>query len=314
MDLDIAELNLRFLQKINSNEYRSECPKCGGHIHENGEYPDRFIIWVRSKTTGAPLGYCRGCKYIWVPKSHIDHYASIKNDVVNEIKADNAAKVEVSLQKLNDGRVWEKYHDNLNDITRQYYYNRLIEDYWIEYWQLGYNPSKTIYDKIGEYSTPTMTIPVFKDSNTVLTIRNRLLQPRKPTDKYRPEFSNLPTGLFLTDYERKPVGKALIVEGEFKAMTTYIAIGDPELYVVGIPGKNPNEEIFEKLSQCEPVYLLLDPDTYSGKDKSLLRVKNYFGSRARIIKTPGKIDDMILANEIKTTDILTMMKLATRDL
>lgn len=216
----------------------------------------------------------------------------------------NIQKAEQALKLLQEEKAWLRYNQNLDDESRKYYYDRKINDFWIEYWMLGYNPNKLVWSNNESYTTPAMTIPIFEPvTGKVLNIRNRLLSPLKPSDKYRPEKSGLPSTLYITD-KGAIKDKVFIVEGEFKAMTTYIELDEPDMYVVGSPGKTPNPDIFEPIKGCGVAYILLDPDADPRPMAKL------FGKNARIIRLPYKVDDMIVRNDIGKRELNNLIDYA----
>jgi hypothetical protein len=316
---EISEINVQYIHKINNSEYASSCPQCGGTMHRNGEKPDRFRIWFNSKTTGGVMGWCRQCGYTWFPKGqNVDpakHQEWINERRNQELQ--KKEKVEHAIGLLQQEQVWLKYHENLNEDRRYFYYDRKIEDYWIEYWLLGYNLEKVIWNGHAEYKTPTLTIPVFEpETRRVITIRHRLLQPQDQSDKYRPEFGGLPASLYFTDLDKKPKNKVIIVEGEFKAMTTYITLDDPNMFVVGLPGKSPNLEMLQVLDECEVVYLLLDPDAFVKQKNDQItpirRLVDHFKEKSRVISLPYKVDDMISNGMIEKQDLKQLINTARK--
>ena len=42
-----------YIHKVSENEYHSSCPNCGGELHSDGSWPDRFVMW-RSSRRGEP--------------------------------------------------------------------------------------------------------------------------------------------------------------------------------------------------------------------------------------------------------------------
>ncbi len=321
MNLPIEAANLRvsYVQR-HGEEYSSSCPKCGGSVHRNGDWPDRFRIWTRSRVTGGILGWCRRCGYIWTPKGEklTPEQQQAWIDERKHVEDERKRSAERALENLRREQAWIKYHDNLDGEIRQYFYDRRLPDEWIDYWMLGYNPEKIIYDNQGEYTSPTLTIPIFlPEQPEPITIRNRILEPRIAGDKYRPEFGHLPSSLFYVDHTHKAQGRALIVEGEFKAMTTHICIGDPDLHIVGTPGKTPSEELLKsQLKDCEIIYLLLDPDAYVSEQRGRItpvrRMIDIFGERSRIMQLPYKVDDMLLSGQLTKKELLGLMQTARR--
>ena len=317
---ELVELDgkISYICRISYNELSSTCFRCGGERHQNGEYPDRFRIWIKSKATGAALGWCRRCGAIWMPHGEkLDpeaHSRWIEERKVYE--QETKTKVEYALGLLKQEQAWVTYNQNLSGELRHYYYKRGIDDFWIAYWMLGYNPAKVVWTGKQEYTTPTLTIPIFLPrEETPLTIRNRLLEPKDHNDKYRPEFGNLPSGLFITNRDQKPTGKAVVIEGEFKSMTTSIVMDSLDYHVVGVPGKTPNLEMLSLLDDCEVVYLLLDPDAFN-KPKNgispMRRMVEYFKDRSRVIRVPEKIDDMLLSKQLSKVGLFKLIKGARR--
>ena len=310
---------VHYVRKVGGYEFSSTCPNCGGSMHEHGEYPDRFRMFTKSRATGGALGFCRQCGYIWTPKNEkLDPESQQR--WIEERRAyelERKQKAEHAIELLRKEQVWVRYHENLTGEVRQYYHKRGIDDYWIDYFELGYNPEKRVWTDEGEYFTPALTIPVFyPQENEPITIRNRLLNPLNPADKYRPETSGLPSSLYFTDRDNEPENKVLVVEGEFKAMTVMITLDDPTIFVVGTPGKTPSDEIMNPLKNCEVVYLLLDPDAYvkqaNERVAPITRMVNYFGDKARVIQTPAKIDDMISNGWLFKKDLKNLLDSARR--
>jgi hypothetical protein len=66
---EFSELNgkVDFVIKRGHNEYSSSCPQCGGFVHQDGSYPDRFRLFIASEATGKPLGWCRSCGFTFWP-------------------------------------------------------------------------------------------------------------------------------------------------------------------------------------------------------------------------------------------------------
>mgnify|MGYP003440847534 CR=1 FL=1 len=67
LPLEFAELSGKVFyvrERIRGREWSSSCPKCGGIPHQNGQFPDRFRMWTKSKI-GKPFGWCRACNYKW---------------------------------------------------------------------------------------------------------------------------------------------------------------------------------------------------------------------------------------------------------
>jgi len=293
---------VNYIVKVGINEYAGSCPFCGGSPHPDGSFPDRFRMFIKSRATGKPLGWCRNCGKHWLPGKP----ARLTPEQMEAWKAERLQAEERRLedtrnaiQLLQDEKPWIRYHRQLTPEAVGMYEARGLGEFWQEFWQLGLCENRIIFDKDGQYFSNTLTIPVFAGKDNAVNLRHRILSPRQPSDKYRPEHKGLPASLFIADYERKLSGRVLLVEGEFKAMTTFICADDPKLHVVGIPGKSPDLALLEQLKDCEPVYVCLDPDAYDRDPKqpnapsAVERVVKVFQKRCRLLKLPEKIDDMI---------------------
>lgn len=316
---EFATLQVNYVKRISDNEYSSSCPKCGGSVHQFGELPDRFRMWIRSRATGGPLGWCRVCSFVWTPHGEKLDPAQHEKWVQERQDAEEERRrsAERALENLRREQAWVRYHENLGNTFRHHYYVRGITDKFIDYWMLGYNPHKEVWDNGESYVTPCLTIPIFLPGQTEpVTIRNRLLSPHRDGDKYRPENAGLPTSLFYTNRDTKPQKSCLVCEGEFKSMTVYITLDNPSMYVVGTPGKTPSAELMKsQLSDCDEVYFLMDPDAYiaDGKGKSAIRrMVDIFKEKSRIIQVPMKIDDMIANGSMDKRGLQNLIKTARR--
>lgn len=319
LPLEFAALQGRvfYIQRISDNEFAGSCPYCSGNMHPNGESPDRFRMWIKSRATGNPIGWCRNCGRTWSPHGEkldpIQHQNWVKER--QEAEQERLRSAERALENLRREQAWVRYHAQVGEV-RQMYHARGITDEWIDYWMLGYNPSKEVWDGESSYFTPTLTIPIFLPGQSEpITIRNRLLLPKCENDKYRPEYGGLPTSLFYADRTAKPKDKVLLVEGEFKAASTYIVL-DKSIPVVGTPGKTPSAELLKsQLSECDEIYILLDPDAFVSdrKGKSAIRrMVDIFGSKSRVIQVPRKIDDMLADGSMDKRGLQNLIRTARR--
>ena len=209
-----------------------------------------------------------------------------------------------ALDELKQARAWEKYYQNLetNDNARQLWRNRGIPDEWQNIWQLGYCPEFTYYTDDGKHSSASLTIPIFTNDYQPVNIRHRILNPFKPNDKYRPDMPGLKSLPFVADNDRKDHECVLVVEGEIKAMVTYIYLDSVKWQVYGIAGKEQYRELAEKL-KGRKVWLLFDPD-------ALDQAKAAAGiiGDGRIINVPMKIDDALNGGYLNTGKLRHLLK------
>lgn len=312
---------VRYVVKRGVNQYSSTCPECGGDVHTDGTWPDRFCMWPKSKATGSCLGFCRHCGLKWWPgKTDPSKRPTPEQEAVwleERLSAEQQrlAEIQTALEILQKEQAWVKYHEAAfdNGEVRQLYAQRGIkEDFWIMYWSLGFNPAKQVWYEGQGYLCQSLTIPIFETlTRKALNIKHRLLNPPNPGDKYRPEIKGLPAALFVADLDKPLKGKTLLVEGEFKAMVSYLCADDPTMQVVGVPSKSPDLDMLDKLAECEPVFVCLDPDAYqvkgSEREPAISRLAAHLGNRARIIRLPGKIDDLINAGAITKPLLKSLM-------
>lgn len=301
--------------KKSPTEWASACPECGGE--------DRFVVWTDREYPHWRY-MCRRCNPDggWidelVPKLKEEYQRMTPAERAKQA-ADRAAEQERRLseeieraqrllRELQEARAWLKYHQQQTDYSRRLWESWGIPEYWQDYWKLGYEPSRTIYAGGLDYTTPTMTIPVFEAQTwECVNVRHRLLKPPKPNDKYRPERSGLPAALFIAEPDRAIAGRTLLVEGEKKAMVSFITADDPELQVIGIPGKTPNRDLLGRLADCDPVYICLDPDADPKAIALTLGVE-----RCRIMELPDKIDDLMIDGSLDKWKLRQLMKTARR--
>ena len=214
------------------------------------------------------------------------------------------------LKELQKARAWEQYHEQLTDDARAIWQSWGIPAWWQDFWKLGYDPDRTIWTGEMEWSTPTMTIPIFEPVTwNCLNIKHRLINPPRKGDKYRPERSGLPAALFVAYPDERLGAKTLLVEGEKKAMVSFITADDPLLQVVGVPGKNPSKELLAQLSECEPIYICLDPDAL---DEAVKLARRLGTDRTRVLELPDKIDDLIIRHHLDKHWIKNIMRQAVK--
>lgn len=292
------------------NEYRSRCP-----IH-GGDNPTAFVVYIDNgvqkykcftrEECGAgdvidfvqswrKCSITQACEWLGGEKvldqSEIDRIAAQR--AINEIErlqeaTERAVKV---LEELRQIESWRQYHKMLEDNIK---FQRIWEDHgipieWQNYWQLGYCNQFTVNTHTGKWTTPTLTIPIFTGENWDLqNIKHRLLNPIDPRDKYRPEKPGLASYPYFCYPEiMYDADRILVVEGEKKAMVTYLTLNDSEIQVIGLPGKNQWKSIVENLTG-KNVYVLLDPDA--------LKEANEFSKLigGKLINITMKVDDAII--------------------
>ena len=279
-------------RKVGRNEYHGPCPMCGGR--------DRFAIFT-DRDYPHWNAWCRVCHpdSMWIDELNPMLKEPLSPEKAQEIKRNAERRfrkaqqeMEAAIDEMKRGEKWLQYHDNLDNSVRRQWESWGIPEFWQDFYKLGYDPDRVIYSGGSEWHTPTMTIPIFEAKTwECLNIKHRLLNPPRKGDKYRPERSGLPAPLFVGYPDAPITGKTLLVEGEKKAMVSYLTADDDWLQVVGIPGKNPTDEMLSQLDKCDPLYICLDPDA---RTEAIQMARQMGVGRSRLIELPDKIDDMIV--------------------
>jgi len=197
---------------------------------------------------------------------------------------------ERALEYLRSQRLWEQYHEQLNEHGRELWRRRGLDDAWQSWYGLGYCANWR--------GGPTLTIPYFDRRREVLNIKHRLLGITDQDGKYRYEVSGQPQHLYLTNPADAVTDHVIVVEGEIKAMVTFATLG--ELIVVGIPGATPPKYMLPLLAKAERITLIMDP----GAELEAYRLGKALGiARVRVLIPPMKIDDGIIAAGLTARDV-----------
>lgn len=298
---------LQYVQQVSATEYSAECPKCGGAPHQDGEWPDRLRLFAE----GNGRIWCRRCGFFrwgdetqdgWQPPDP----AEVEKWRRERVAAEEARKrsAERALSNLRSSHLWEQYHSQLDAYAREYWQHRGIPDDWQNFWKLGVN-----YEyHVGSDIAPTVTIPLFDHQWQVLNIKHRFIEPPEGVGKYRYEVSGQGHPLFLSNPRVPLAGHAIAIEGEIKAAVTYIHMGQQQACIVGLPGKSIGADIVAALSGCERVTLVFDP----GGERDVLKLARQIGvGKCRMLVTPDKIDDAILAARLTPKEIQRIINHAT---
>lgn len=235
-----------------------------------------------------------------------------------ERKIEDAQK---ALQELRQAQSWLKYHDQMNEYHRHLWHARGLSDFFIDWWKLGFSPDYTLWRKDGEkwidwWHSPTLSIPIWGEGWQVYNVKHRLLKEPPDGGKYHQEKKGVPAMPFFANPDVKS-GPLFLAEGEIKSMVTFATLQDERLQVAGLPAATPEERVFGLFANYEPVYLCLDPDAYIRQKPdtpcAAERALNLLGrERVRIIRLPGKIDDMIVNYGLGADWVRDIMKTAKR--
>lgn len=295
--------NLQFVRKRGVDEYSAECPQCGDYGHIGNSWPDRFRMFT-AKDGRNGRGWCRSCGLFEWADSDNDHRPTpVQIQEANEERARLAnlerERIQAKISKLQESNYWQGWHDAMNERERRMWREQGIPDSMQDWFRLGYTPDKEFYYQDELRHSSALTIPIFGAGWKAVNVQYRLINPPDPADKYR-FTAGLPAPLYLTDPDCEPSGPTLLVEGAKKAIVTFMHLGH-RYAVVAVPSKTPPQSLIDQLKDCDPVYIMLDPDAYiaqKAKDGRILRpavkrIAALLGQRARAVRLPAKPDDLV---------------------
>lgn len=216
---------------------------------------------------------------------------------------DKQRRMDAARKELQVAQKHLYYHETRGQWARDMWTGRGLDEGMQDFFYLGACDDFTI----GEYHTPTLTIPIFSEDMELLNIKHRLVNPQKQNDKYRPEKSGL--GAFPPLLAIPPMGydggMILVVEGEIKAMVTWARLSISDFQVIGVPGKDSFSRIAEPL-KGKNVIVIPDP----GDTKAAIELaRNVAG---RVLITPEKIDDYLIETNMSSDNFYQLIKQARR--
>lgn len=299
-----------------SDEWSAACPKCGG-ANGRDDKSDRFRLFAASGGHGARC-WCRRCNFFtWADQhdSKPPDPARIKQaeELRQQLAEQEARRLRVRIAELQTAAYWQGWHDAMTEQQRQLWRAQGIDDGLQDWFRLGYVDGRQFYDGERPFVSPAMTIPHFDKGWQAVNVQYRMVNPPAGVGKYR-YTAGLPAPLFLTEPDRELAGPTLLLEGAKKAIVVYAHLG-VDLNVIAVPSKMPGKDLIERLAECDPVYVALDPDAYqaTGKSKPAVnRLARLIGSRARIVKLPCKPDDLFTRHKGNTNDFLGFLRVAAR--
>ena len=276
--LDFFSGKVGQVRYVSGNEYSGACPDCGGD--------DRFRMF---DDLLKPRGWCRKCDVKLYPNSFDGWKPPDAHEIARRAEAARRAlertirDAQEILAELKRAEPWIKYHDELTDQARMIWEYRGLAEFWQDYWQLGYATDKPW----GQ----SLTIPVWQDEWDVANVKHRLLIP-DDRGKYRSHTAGLPALSFVAAPDVSG-GTILAVEGEVKAMVTYATLEDPDIQIVGLPGKSPSDTAIAVFDSYDQIILCMDPDVTGTEVKQL--AERVGANRTRFMHLPStmKIDDLI---------------------
>lgn len=252
------------------------------------------------------------------PQARLARAAEIAEKAARELEQ-KIKQAQEALAELRTAQRWVQYHDQLTEAAKQQWLKAGLDQFYIDWWQLGYCEDFTVwYWQQGEsisWQSPTLTIPVWSPGWEVGNLKHRLLNPAPDGTKYWPERKHIPSASFYCNPDNSR-GACLVTEGEKKAMVTFKALDSADIQVVGLPSATPDETLFKSLDGYNPIWINLDPDAWNlpknGKVTPIERAVEMLGrERARVIRLPMKIDDAIIRRCLDKGGLRRLMANAT---
>jgi len=328
MNIDLVELvRMSGAQKLHKSgaSWHCCCPLHNGNnptgfsIYNSSDGKQRWTCYTGSCGSGDEIdfvkirdevGYVEACRRLGMDMEP-DRLAELQKErlELKRIEEEKQAKILSRLrQDIIETQSWIKYHENMSEKFRALWRKKGVPDSWQNYFYLGacesFRYMSSVDDK--QHESPSLTIPVFDRKRDPLTIRHRLLNSVDPADKYRPERSGLGAHPYITDTDIwLDFDRALVVEGEIKAMVTYLTVDLPGLQVIGVPGKKIWRELAE-MSKGRDLWVCFDPDAQD-QSREFSKITG-----AKIIDLPIKIDDAIVDGTLSKSSILSLMRRARK--
>lgn len=304
-----------------NGEWSSACPTCGGG-GKRFDKSDRLRLFAASAGYNARV-WCRRCGHFeWADQNTNARPDPVKIQEAKELRVklaeQEAARLRAKIDELKTGAYWKGYHDAMQEPHRALWRQAGIPNEFQDYWELGFVNEKRIKYDGKDYTSPAMSIPYFKQGREPINIQYRLTNPPIPSDKYRFSYGLKPD-LWLAEPDSEPRNACLLMEGMKKAAVTFIEVvvkARQQYSVVAAPSKTPGQHMIENLSECDVVYVVLDPDAYvpakMGKATEAQRLGEMLGDRARFVRLPDKADDLFIDYDFDVYTFMQYMRTATK--
>lgn len=253
------------------------------------------------------LDFRRACE--WIMGGAIDDTEAIRESAaIRYAQAQEDAKraKEREDARRNELRIAERhlvYHQKMGQWAKDQWTKRGIDEGMQEFWTLGGVSDFEYYIGDTPYHSPTLTIPIVNQSRELMTIRHRLLNPKEPNDKYRPDKSGLHAHPFFAIPELGYDGDlVLVMEGEIKAMVTW-TLADSFWQCIGVPGQEMYKHLVPELKGKNNI-IITDP----GAEKKAVELARAVNGKVLFLRE--KIDDLILSVNADKNYLYAMTKQA----
>lgn len=261
------------------------------------------------------LDFKRACE--WIIGGAIEDAQGMKESAEQRHKAaeiELIAAQEREQARRNELRVAElhvRYHEGMMQYHKDEWTKAGIDEGMQAFWTLGGRDDFTYFEGEQEYHSPTLTIPIFNESNELMTIQHRLLNPHNPNDKYRPERKGLHSHPFLAVPQMGFDGGIVwVMEGAKKAMVTWTR-ADSDWQCIGLPSQESYKGMIEILKPIGNRVIVV-PDPNSERNHNSLKKAYHLAKeiKGKFLQVPDKFDDLLLATNANQNDLFAMARQA----
>ncbi len=312
--------SLDFIRRKSNTEYSAACPKCGGAQHENGDFPDRFVLMTNSTTTGGPFAFCRKCSAKWWPgKKKGQNWRETDPDVLAKIAMERESRekeikerVQEQLSKYTAAQLWEAYTKKLTVENYQWWEKNGIPGDWVDWWRFGYTSEKQYRIGGTQRVGAAYTMPKFDLQNGTewaswqsVNMDYRLVDAPAEAKKYRTQYGLTPA-CFISRPDLPIPDEIIITEGTKKGAVAALQMfpGSNETQVLAIPGNTVWANVLELVRDCGRIWIILDPDV----EEMAIRLGMAAGKASRIVPLPTKLDDAFLRHGMTWANMKQFMK------
>lgn len=306
---DLAKLGLNpgdFVQMGRTLEWHGSCPFCGGD--------DRFLVsngMVRCRVCGYGGTYLSLAKKLGTnidTEEFREAAAEFEKQRQAEAKRAEQERIE-KIQALNGPHMGEKnqavyFHKQLlkNPMALVSLQAQGITRRAIERFQIGYIDYFQYYHDGAFHTSAGYAFPIYQPGNSdrLMNIRVRLLDPAPGAGKYRPIEVGLGAGFFLADY---PENRWIVItEGEKKAIVLW-QYGIPAIGLWGI-------EVFKSewipwfKRNYDEIYICYDRETNHNVLRAQEKIAEQVDGHVVLLPKPGKPDDLLVSGEMTIVDFL----------
>lgn len=269
--------------------------------------------WMYGKEPDVKKRFKLACEWI-IGKNIDDAPAMYKSaeERLEEARIEEIAARERKEARLRELQVAEKhlyYHNNRKQWAIEEWAKNGLDEWAQEFFYLGSDDDFTYKVKNEFFHSPTLTIPYFGEQRELLQIQHRLLMPKNPNDKYRPEKKWIDMPNFLAIPEMGYDGGMIIVmEGGKKSMVCWTRLHETDVQVIGVPSLSTFHRLTEILRGKKPI-IIRDPTGSTTDENQILQPYNLAkATGGRLLDPPAKIDDYLIDTNVSANDFYKLLK------